>query len=303
MLEVYRGSCFDLAELAPTIDLLDCDPPYRQEVHGKATSNGVQGGGRGVHSRDLGFAHLGYPMRAYLATFASQVKRWSLIYSDVESASRWRITCEVRGLEYIRPVPWIRWSQPQLSGDRPPTGCEFLSVFHRSAGLTKRGQCKPIKKHWNGRGNLIELEGETDQELSALRHTALRQSKSKPKHMCEKPLDQKLDTVMWFSDPGELVADLTAGAFTVGTACALLGREFIGAETDEAWADRGEIRMLEAAEGKLSERDATRVRRWIEATTIEAKAVPMNKPEDLKAWERAQRRLADVKRVRERTGL
>lgn len=128
---------------------------------------------------------------------------------------------------------------PQLSGDRPPTGCEFVSVFHGAA----KG-----KKHWNGPGNLTHLA-----------HKCLR---GEGKHKAEKPLDLMLDLVDWFSDPGELVIDPFVGSGTTALACKLLGRDFAGTEVDAEWAARARARV---AAPKLSARDEERYRRWSES--------------------------------------
>jgi site-specific DNA-methyltransferase (adenine-specific) len=48
------------------------------------------------------------------------------------------------------------------------------------------------------------------------------------KHKAEKPLDQALDLVEWFSDEGETVFDPFAGSGTIGLACRILGRSYLG---------------------------------------------------------------------------
>jgi len=227
-----------------------CDPPYSEHVHAAATSHHVVDGsavGKGVRKRDLGFASIeseaGLLLRATIARSAASVARWSLIYSDIESTHLWRAACVGMGAIYIRTIPWIRWSMPQLSGDRPPQGCEMVSVFY-GAGKGR--------KHWNGPGNLTHLD-----------HKCLR---GENKHKTEKPLDQMLDLVEWFSDPGELVIDLTAGSGTTGVACALLGRHFVGFELDTAWAERAQQRIAAALLGPdhLSKRDQERLSRYLD---------------------------------------
>jgi hypothetical protein len=220
----------------PFPDVMIVDPPYSAHVHKSAVSQSAKGGSR---KRELGFDHLSPYLRRRIAFFAANVKRWSIIYTDIESLTWWRISLEAAGATYIRSIPWVRWSMPQLSGDRPPTGCEMIVVaYGTGAG----------RKHWNGPGNLLSLT-----------HTCLR---GEGKHKAEKPLDQLLDLVTWFSDPGEEVFDPCAGSGTTGLASKLLNRDFIGFEINEDWARKANARLDSL---QLSARDAERRERWVEA--------------------------------------
>jgi len=213
-------------------DVMIVDPPYAAHVHASAVSQSIGGGSR---SRDLGFDYLSPVLRRRIARFAALTKRWSVIYTDIESLTWWRLSLRAAGATYIRAIPWVRWSMPQLSGDRPTTGCEMLVVAYGSG----KG-----RKHWNGPGNLLSLT-----------HTCLR---GDGKHKTEKPLDQLLDLVSYFSDRGETVFDPCAGSGTTGLACKLLGRQFVGLEIDATWATFANARLA----GPLSKRDETRLERW-----------------------------------------
>ena len=227
--------CGDAFQVLPAeqFDVLLCDPPYSSHVHNNAVSCSAV---RGTRKRDMGFGHLTPSLRRQTCLLAAQARRWVVIYSDQESTWLWRLGLQAAGAHYIRTVPWVRWSSPQLSGDRPPTGCESVVIAYGSA----RG-----RKHWNGPGNLTHLS-----------HKCLR---GEGKHKAEKPLDQMLDLVSYFSDPGELVLDPFAGSGTTGLACSLLGRNFIGAEIDPVWAAKAETRI---ATRPMSDRDTERYARW-----------------------------------------
>lgn len=262
-------------------DVTIADLPYRRHVHENATSCGTEalgGSGPGVHNRDLGFAHLDPKLRWYIARLVAQTKRWSLLYSDFENSWLVRLACEAAGAEYVRAVPWVRWSQPQLSGDRPTQGFEMTQLFHRQY-IGKRGGKKPLAKTWNGRGNLTHWD-----------HKALRRD---DKHPTEKPLDQALDMVCYLSEPGELIHDPTCGRGTTGVACVLLGRRFVGCELDATEAVLGQDRIAKALRGELSARDSERVSRWLDTLQEAAYVKVPTKPEEIRAWERAQRRLRD----------
>jgi len=284
---IHSGRCQDLASVIADCDVQIVDPPYRAHVHKSAVSQSKR---KGTRKRDLGFEHLSRPLRVFIAQAAAKVPRWSLVYSDVESTDLWRRSCVAAGATYIRPIPWIRWGMPQLTGDRPPAGLEIISLFWGGSA----GQ----KKSWNGPGNLTELtheeQDETSIDVPALRHTRLGDAKKR--HKTQKPLDQALDLVTWFSDEEHTVLDLTGGRMTTGVACALLGRAFVGADADEVEAALGRERVAAALDGQLSGTDPERLLRWAEATVTEASAV-LGGPETEPAKERARRRLAAVQKV------
>ena len=256
-------------------DSMIVDPPYSKHVHENTTSQD-QGGDGGVHHNDLGFDSITTELRTWICKMAARTRRWSVIYTDVESVSAWKAELELAGATYIRTLPWVRWSSPQLSGDRPPQGFECLVIAYGSM----KG-----RKHWNGAGNLTHLA-----------HLALR---GKDKHKTEKPLDQLLDLVSWFSDPGELVVDPCSGSGTTGLACKILNRSFTGCELDAGWAKKAQDRIdacvPEWLSGQpiagLSPRDTERFERYVNASEVEkGRAVDRKTNTD-----RVRKRMADKK--------
>lgn len=291
MIEVIHGDSFDYAELFASCDVQLTDFPYSPHVHEKATSYGALTGGMGVHARDLGFNALTPELRILGALAAASVKRWTVVFTDHEGAGAWRDAFDAADVENVRTVPWIRWSQAQLSGDRPCSGSELVLVAHAAGGRTRGGKLKPLKKRWNGPGSLVEFE--TNETLPKLDRRCMR---GQDKHPTEKPIDLMLDLVCYFSDPGETVLDLCAGAATTALACRLLGRSCIAIELDADWARQGASR----ARARLSLRDRARAQEWCESVLVEASGVPYPKAKDgsdVRTWERAQRRIADVGRV------
>lgn len=298
MIEMVHASAYDIADSEwSEFDAQITDPPYSPHVHKNAASH--RSGGVGSVSRDLGFEPLSNALRASLLVGASMVRGWSVFFSDLESIGVWKADAAgVRGLEYIRTVPWIRWSQPQLSGDRPPTGGEAVMHFLPEAVATadtleeSYDLASPAIMHfhpkgakaWNGPGSLTHYY-----------RRCLRASKKDPKHPTEKPLDLMLDMVSWFTQPGQSVIDPCAGSGTTILACQLLGRSGVGVELDEGHCARAQKRLT----GGLSARDAARAVEWCDTTEADARRVPAPKsPEQRKTWERAQRRIEDAARVR-----
>ena len=290
MIEILHADALKLdAEFFGDFHTLITDPPYSPHVHDNCASVGVVGGGLGAHARELGFSSLSDALRAKIAEAAGCVSRWSAIFSDVESTHLWREACA--RAEYVRPVPWIRWSQPQLSGDRPCTILEIVSVFHAQE-IGPRGGVKPLAKHWNGPGNIMP---NVSRELLAMPES--KAMRGQDKHPTEKGLDLMLELVMWFSDPGDAVIDPCGGSGTTALACRLLGRDCVAVEKDDAWARRSAIRVA----APLSARDHTRADEWCQRVFAEASEA-LAKPaaadgSDRNTRERAERRLADVDRV------
>ncbi len=281
--EIIHADALWLPRLAAEFDSMIVDPPYSDAVHRNAVSTGT--GGAGPRKRDLGFESLTPALFARLCQYAAQVRRWTAIFTDVESVSLWRQGLTEAGAEYIRAVPWVRWTQPQISGDRPPSGCEMVVLAHRKG-----------KKRWNGPGSLTHFH-----------QKALRGS---GKHPTEKPLDLMLALVSYLSDPGEAVLDPCSGSGTTMLATALLEREGQGLERNAPWAEQSNWRVDSHPDGgrgpALVDRDAERLRRFVIDVRDEAQTVPEPKAadgSDVRTYERAQRRLADAALAAKKTGV
>lgn len=235
MIALYHADARTCAEALADTHAAACivDPPYSAHVHARSTSIGTQAH---PQMRDLGFTSLDDATRAAIVRVAASCSRWSAIFSDIEGAQAWReaLVADTR-LEYVRAVPWVRWSQPQLSGDRPPSGCELVTLVHPKGA-----------KRWSGPGSLTAFD--------------TRSLRGNDKHPCEKPLDLMLSLVSWFSDAGELVVDPCAGAGTTLLAARLLERDAIGLELNADSAAHGQARIA----APLSTRDRERCERWIE---------------------------------------
>lgn len=237
------------------------DPPYCAAVHDRATSVGY---GAPV-KRDLGFACLDEHTRIAIARVAASCARWTAVFSDVETSHKWSDALVAEGLERIRVVPWLRWSQPQLSGDRPPSGCELITLAHPKG-----------RKHWSGPGSLTGFD--------------TRSLRGREKYSCEKPLDLMLSLVSWFSDAGESIVDPCCGSGTTGLAARLLERDALLLDLD---ADACSIARSRVG-GALTDRDRERCERWVE---YQAHWLEGEVPDSEAGAARYARAMADTKRV------
>jgi hypothetical protein len=278
---IIHGNCHD----ADPAVLVSChtqisDFPYSEYVHANAMSSRTLASG-GPVSRDLGYAPRTQADIDFATAVAACLPRWSILFTDLESTHLWRDAAEREGVEYIRQWDWIRWVQPQQSGDRPGGGCEAVMHFHAMGEPNSRGKRKPIAKRWNGDG------GATHYDTKGIRGNDKRQG--------QKPIALGLTLVSWFSDPGERILDLTTGAGTFPLAARLLGREAVGYEIDAEWAGFAAERERAA----LCVRDLNQAKDWCDEHEARAAAVEVPKPPATdRCWRRAQRRLADVARVR-----
>jgi len=239
-IEIFQGSCFTLpSSFASNFDALITDPPYSEHVHTAAVTKGSSRTERGVRKRDLGFESLSRKGRVYVAECAAQVKRWSLVYSDLESFNALALCAQARGAEYVRMVPWVRWSMPQLSGDRPPSGAEAVVILHHA----ERG--KPVRKHWNGPGTFSHFD-----------EKCMRGDR---KHKTQKKLSQLLRIVSYFTEPGETVYDPFGGSGTTAQACRILDRNCVSFELDRAWAERANDRVT----APLDAQDRAELIEWL----------------------------------------
>lgn len=277
MITVLHGRAEDLpSELAADCDALICDPPYGARVHANMRSVCSPRNGRESRVRDIGFAALSPSLRGAIARCAGAVRRWSAVFADTEGAAAWREALEP-GAEYVRAVPWVRWSQPQLSGDRPPSGCELVLLAHR-ADLGDGGRPRPRRKRWSGPGNLTHFDAKA--------------FRGGGKHPTEKPLDLMLSIVSYLTDPGETVLDVCAGAGTTGQACRLLDRSAVLVEQSADWAAAAEARV----DAPLTDAELERVRRWVAAHRV-LLAAPLYPGAEAAAKDRRARLAADVQRA------
>lgn len=207
-------------------DHVICDPPYSAHVHNNAAT---MRGGKAMKN-ELGFDSLSFELRMDIALSVADAKSWSIIFCDWEGLSAWKGAIEMAGGEYIRAIPWVRWSMPQLSGDRPPSGSECIILAHPGG--------KKVK--WTGPGNLICFNDKS--------------MRGSGKHKCQKPLGLMLKLVEFFTEPGAVVIDPCAGSGTTLVAAKILGRKYEGWEIQEEWVKRSTQRLL-----NLNEKDAKSV--------------------------------------------
>jgi DNA modification methylase len=237
---IYHGSCIDVLPALEAVDHVITDPPYSEHVHSKsrAGSRPITGSveARSVSSRanfsrvkEFGFAALDRgTLRACAREFGRLARRWSLVFSDVESSHIWRAALVRGGLEYVRTGAWVKVNgAPQFTGDRPAVAFEAITIVH-----------PPGRKRWNGGGSHALWE----------HPIVLNRSRNDPRlHTTQKPEPLMRDLVLQFTDIGDLILDAFGGSGTTAEAAKRAGRRCILIERDEKYCEVS-ARRLEGVE-------------------------------------------------------
>lgn len=233
---VVRG---DNREVLPTLPAKSVahvitDPPYSEHVHGKQRrmlrgSGGLpakDGAKRGeIIIKPLGFNALTAEHRLFCAEqFGRLAQRWCLSFSDLESTEAWLQDLVAGGMRRWRFGIWNKLNcQPQLSGTGPAVGSEGIAIAHSTKAMK-----------WNGGG----LPARWDFPIATDNN-----GRSSRVHTTQKPLPLCVALVEQFTNPGDIVLDPFAGSATIGVACILTGRRYIGIERDEAYAAASKARL------------------------------------------------------------
>lgn len=229
---VSLGDCIEgMRALADaSVDHVITDPPYSQHTH-EASRGGVPKDGKTgrdiMRVRDLGFDAITEEAAGEAARqFARIVRRWVLVFTDVENVSLWKDSLESAGLEYVRTGAWIKQgAAPQFSGDRPAAGFEAIVIAHQ-----------PCKKRWNGGGR------------HGLWTVPIARGDERTEHTTQKPQELMEALVRDFTDAGEIICDPFAGSGTTIVSAKRLGRLGFGWEIQEHYAAAANRRIAETQE-------------------------------------------------------
>jgi site-specific DNA-methyltransferase (adenine-specific) len=238
-IQIFHGDCRDVLPTLEHVDVVITDPPYSDYVHSKSRRGGADTGlvvdGRGrrpacsfARVKEFGFESLDPEVRRFcVAQFARLVRRWVLVFSDVESADAWRMGLVHEKLEYVRTGAWVKLaSTPQFTGDRPGTGFEAITIAHPKG-----------KKTWNGGGSQGVWYAPVVQNGS-------REARV---HTTQKPERLMRELVTLFSNEGETILDAFMGSGTTLVAAKRLGRKAIGIEAQEEYCERAAERLSQGA--------------------------------------------------------
>ncbi len=245
---IYHGDCLDVLPALEAVDHIITDPPYSEHTHSKQRRGGseLERKGDGTRTRagisrtrDLGFESLDESTRREAAFhFGKLVRRWVLVFSDVESCHLWRRELQACELEYVRTAAWRKLNAtPQFTGDRPAVGFETITIAH-----------PPGKKKWNGGGRHGWWEFVEDDTAAPVWEVPIVNSsrtKMPRLHTTQKPLALMTRLVEEFTDARETILDAFAGSGTTLRAAKDLGRKAIGIEREECYCEVAAERMAQ----------------------------------------------------------
>jgi site-specific DNA-methyltransferase (adenine-specific) len=196
------------------VDHVITDPPYSEVCHKSAVTTAVDKVKTGICIKGVEFDYLKDPaeLAGQLVTMA---RRWVLAFCVAEDVGAY---AKGAGKLWVRAGIWDKIRPtPQLTGDRPGTGCECIAIMH---GKRSKG-----KMRWNGSGR-----------PAVWRHLP-PYGDDRNGHPTPKPLPLMLQLVEDFTDPGDTILDPYCGSGTTLVAALRLGRNAIGVELNPAWAD------------------------------------------------------------------
>lgn len=243
---IYHGDCREVLPQLESTGVVVTDPPYSDHVHGKSRRGGSDAGdlcsGAGYQPdcsfsrvRELGFESMSEELRAFVASeIARLVKRWSLVFSDVESCYLWRHALTGAGLDYVRTGLWRKLgATPQFTGDRPGAGFEVVTIAHPKG-----------RKRWNGGGKHAVWE----------HPIVLNRSHCDPRvHTTQKPLTLMMELIALFSDDGDSVLDPFMGSGTTLIAAKSFDRPAIGIEREERYCEVAAKRLRNTTPNMFAE--------------------------------------------------
>src|SRR5262245_44882177 len=117
---LYHGECLDILPQLGPVDHVITDPPYEAEAHTEGRRIKTIGGGGNYGETGgcvLDFAPISPRVRRESARLtAALVRRWALVFCQVEAVASWRNALVRGGLNYRRTCAYLkRDAQPQLS--------------------------------------------------------------------------------------------------------------------------------------------------------------------------------------------
>jgi DNA modification methylase len=224
---IYHGDCREVLPTLGAVDHVITDPPYEAQAHtkGRRIVNPRTGE---IRMAPLSFAPMDAKTRDWFGVECGRmVRRWCLVFCQIEAAMEWRAAVEAGGMRYMRTMVWAKPNgQPQLTGDRPGVGFEAIMAAHVHG-----------KSRWNGGGRRGWFEHAVDANFS----------RTPRYHETQKPEPLMREIVSLFTDAGEVVLDPFMGSGTTLVECKRFGRMAIGVELEERHCESAAKRLAQGA--------------------------------------------------------
>jgi DNA modification methylase len=227
---LWHGDCLDVLPLIESVDHVISDPPYARDVYIRMGHGGKDARHKSMAIVKMAAGDIGDiddlldPVAAHIGRI---VRRWAIVFSDVETTGRWRDALVGAGLRYVRTGAWVKPdAMPQMSGDRPGVGFEPCTIAHAQGPM-----------RWNGGGSL------------ALWTHFTAKGASRPDHPCPKPDALMRVLIELFTDADETILDPFGGSGTTALSAKRLGRRCILIEREEKYCAVAAERLQQGALG------------------------------------------------------
>lgn len=200
---IYHGDCRDILPSLEPVDLVLTDPPYGEETHNGARTDGGDTKLIDFASIDMPFIYEIFKLLSCDKWFVSTMEWRHIAKLEQSPPSSWR---------FVRFGIWVKPNgMPQYSGDRPGTGWEGVCILHRDNG----------RMVWNGGGkNAVYIH-----------------DKVNTSHPTGKPQSLFDELVTLFSNKNDLILDPFLGSGTTAYCAKKLQRRCIGIEIEEKYCE------------------------------------------------------------------
>jgi len=224
--QIFHGNCLEILPAIQSVEHLITDPPYSRDFYQRMRTDHGSNRTSPVSLVALKAGEIG-DINELFTPISKEIgrvlKRWGIVFSDLEFCQNWREALVSAGLDYIRTGAWVKPnSLPQMSGDRPGVGFEVCTIVHPKG-----------KKEWNGGGK------------PALWTHYISSGTERPDHPCPKPIKLMKQIIAQFTDENETILDPFAGSCTTGRAAKDLNRKSILIEMEEKYCEIGANRMTQ----------------------------------------------------------
>src|SRR5215204_1672480 len=230
---VYLADCMDLMKLIPpgSVDVVFADPPYRLSTGGVTVKSGrLAPVDKGAWDRSMGFAEDHRFNVRWLKEACRILKPDGTIWVTGTHHIIFSLGFALQSMNF-KLINQITWAKPD-----PPPNVLHTAFTHAHETLLWASKSKGARHTFNY--DLINGPDPASQISSVWHIPAVPgREKSHGRHPTQKPLRLLRRAVLASTAEGDLVFDPFCGSGTTGVAAKELERFFVGAETQEEYAE------------------------------------------------------------------